>query len=221
MELDGHFFSSLSLWLTGAVSLGLWLFAAWLAPWKRLYDRDQLNAFLGSCVVLMVMWTLRTSVYEGVEFHLILLTTLTLMFGWSLSVIGGSLVLVGVSLAGFASWSGFALNLLTVVVLPVTFTQFSLVLIRSLLPRHFFIYIYLNAFLSGGIAIVLSGILASIMLASTGITVFSTLWDTYLQYFPLMFFPEAVLNGWFMTLLVGYRPLWVNSFRDEEYLQGK
>ena len=221
MELDGLFFSSFSLWLAGTVSMGLWLLAVCLAPWKRLYNREQLHVFLGSCVALMVMWTLRTSVFQGVEFHLILLTTLTLMFGWSLSIIGGSLVLAGVTIAGFATWSGFVLNLLTVVVLPVTFTQFSLVLIRSLLPRHFFIYIYLNAFLVGGIAIVLSGVVASLMLASTGLAGFPTLWNTYLQYFPLMFFPEAVLNGWFMTLLVGYRPLWVNSFRDEEYLHGK
>ena len=36
-----------------------------------------------------------------------------------------------------------------------------------------------------------------------------------------MFFPEAVLNGWVMSVLVGFKPEWVRSFRDEEYLDGK
>lgn len=221
MELDGHFFSFSALLLTGMLSLAGFLLAVKNAPWYRFKDREQLHVFLGSCVALMVMWTLRASVFQGVEFHLIFLTTITLMYGWSLAVIAGTVVLAGVSLAGFSSWSGFSLNMLTVVLLPVTFSQVALVLIRSWFPRHFFIYIYLNAFLSGGMSIVLSGVFASLMLASSGLTDFSTLWQTYLMFFPLMFFPEAVLNGWFMTLLVGYRPHWVSSFRDEEYLQGK
>ena len=221
MELDGQFFSSLYLWVTGVLAIAGLFMAVRIAPWRRLQNKEQLHVFMGSCVALMVMWTLRTEVFQGVEFHLIFLTTLTLMFGWSLAVIGGAIVLLGVTIAGFATWSGFFLNIITVVLLPVTFTQVALVLIRSWFPKHFFIYIYLNAFLSGGISILLSGVLASLMLASTGLAGFSTLWNTYLVYFPLMSFPEAVLNGWFMTLLVGYKPQWVSSFRDEEYLQGK
>lgn len=221
MELEGNLFSSLALWMSGLLSLAGLVLAVRLAPWWRLLNREQMHVFLGSCVAMMVMWAMRTAVFDGVEFHLIFITTLTLMFGWSLAVIGGTLVLLGVSLAGFANWQGFGLNMLTVVLLPATFSQFALVLIRSWFPKHFFIYIYLNAFLAGGTSIVLSGILASLLLASTGVTSFATLWETYLMFFPLMFFPEAVLNGWFMTLLVGYKPHWVSSFRDEEYLHDK
>ena len=201
--------------------MGSLMLAFRLAPWQRLQDKEQLNVFLGSCVALMVMWTLRTEVFDGVTFHLLFMTTLTLMFGWSLAVIAGALVLTGITLTGMSNWSGFVLNMLTVVILPVTFSQVALVLIRSWFPKHFFIYIYLNAFLSGGISIFLSGLLASVMLSTTGLAGFVTLWNTYLVYFPLMSFPEAVLNGWFMTLLVGYKPHWVSTFRDEEYLHGK
>ena len=45
--------------------------------------------------------------------------------------------------------------------------------------------------------------------------------DTYLLFLPLMFFPEAVLNGWLVSIMVGFRPHWIGSFRDEEYLHGK
>ncbi|MGD2117933.1 MAG: energy-coupling factor ABC transporter permease [Chromatiales bacterium] len=221
MELDSSQFPVQFLWISAIPTLlGLW-YALRLAPWRRLLDREQLHVFLGSCVALMVMWSLRTDIHAGLQFHLLFLTTLTLMFGWSLGVLGGLLVLLGVTLAGLADWYAFGLNFISVVLLPVTLTQVLLVLIRHWCPKHFFIYIYLNAFLSGGVAIVLSSLLSSLFLVMAGVEKFSTLWDTYLSFFPLMFFPEAVLNGWFMTLLVGYRPHWVGSFRDEEYLQDK
>jgi hypothetical protein len=33
--------------------------------------------------------------------------------------------------------------------------------------------------------------------------------------------PEAMLNGWIMAILVVFRPEWVYSFSDEQYLKGK
>lgn len=40
----------------------------------------------------------------------------------------------------------------------------------------------------------------------------------YLSIWPLLLFPEALLNGMAMTLLAVYRPHWVNTFFDREYL---
>ena len=221
MELDGQFFSVGFLWVAGFIVAGLVALAVYLSPWYRLKDREQLHVFLGSSVLMMIMWTMRTEVYIGVDFHLIFVTTLTLMFGWSLAILAGVLVVLGVSVAGIASWSGFPLNVLTTVIVPISFTQLSLLLIRHWFPRHFFVFIYLNAFLTGGLSLMLSSFFASFLLALATPVAFSVLWDTYLTYFPLMFFPEAVMNGWLVTLLVGYRPHWISSFRDVDYLQGK
>jgi uncharacterized membrane protein len=221
MELEGQIFPLTFLWIVAVLDLLILFLAVRNSNWKRLGNREQLHVFLGSCVVLMVMWTLRTEVYSGVNFHLIFMTTLTLMFGWSLAIIAGLLVITGLSIAGVAGWQGLPLNLLSTVILPVSFTQLALLLIRHWLPRHFFIYVYLNAFLTGGLSLMLSSFFSSFILAGATLVSFSVLWDTYLSYFPLMFFPEAVLNGWFMTLLIGYKPHWVSSFRDEEYLHGK
>ncbi len=221
MELDGQFFSLPFLWVVGIAVVFIVLAAVKTARWQRFVDREQLHVFLGGCVTLMVLWTMRTQVYEGVDFHLLVMTTLTLMFGWSLCVVAGALVVTGVSIAGFAQWSGMVLNLLTTVILPVSLTWVILLLVRHKLPRHFFIYVYLNAFLAGGLTLMLSSFAATFLLASATLVSFEVLWDSYLSYFPLMFFPEAVLNGWFITLLVSYRPHWVGSFRDEDYLHGK
>jgi uncharacterized membrane protein len=45
--------------------------------------------------------------------------------------------------------------------------------------------------------------------------------ESVLPFFPLMFLPEAMLNGWIMVILVAFRPEWVYSFSDEQYLKGK
>jgi uncharacterized membrane protein len=221
MEVEGSYFTGILFWICSLVSLSGVLLALKIAPWKLIGDKEHLHVFLGATVFLMVMWMIRAPVHDGIEFHLLFLTSLTLMFGWSLAVLSGTLALAGLSFAGVSSVDGLLVNIATVVLLPVTFSQIALVLIRHWFPRHFFIYIYLNAFLSGGLAILASSFLSSLLLSLTGLATFTLLWNTYLTYFPMMFFPEAVLNGWFMTLLVSYRPQWVISFRDEDYLHGK
>lgn len=44
----------------------------------------------------------------------------------------------------------------------------------------------------------------------------SALRDGVVSLLPLMLFPEGFLNGVIVTVLVGFRPQWIWSFRDEE-----
>ncbi len=94
-------------------------------------------------------------------------------------------------------------------------------LVRAYLPKHYFVYVFINAFLSGGLVAVLVAFSATGLLLWVGAFSLQQLADTYLLFLPLMFFPEAVLNGWLISIMVGFKPHWVGSFRDEEYLHGK
>ena len=221
MELETDLFSSAVLgWI--ALFYGLILLKALhLAPWRRLRDSEQLHVFLGACVLLLILWSMRAPVQPGLTYHLLGVTALTLMFGWSLGVIGSSLVLLGITLNGKLGWDVFALNAFLTGVLPVTLTQVVLVVTRSLLPRNFFIYVLGNGFLTAGFVASLSGGLALWLLALSGAYSWLELRENLLPYFPLMFLPEAVINGWVMTVLVAYRPHWISSFSDEHYINGK
>jgi uncharacterized membrane protein len=42
--------------------------------------------------------------------------------------------------------------------------------------------------------------------------------DNYILLIPLLVFPEALLNGMAITLLVIYQPTWVYTFHDKFYL---
>ena len=221
MELGGELFSATLLWWAAAL-YGFALFhAVRLATWRRLLDSEQLHVFLGACVFLILLWSMRIDVAQGLQFHFLAVTSLTLMFGWSLAVIGSSIVLLAVTLNGSAGWSGFVLSAFTVGVLPITLTQAILVLGRSLLPKNFFIFVLVNSFLAGGVVGLISGYAATGLLWASGAHTYEAMNSSFLPFFPLMFFPEAMLNGWIMTVLVAYRPQWVSSFDDRLYIHGK
>jgi len=221
MELGGALFSSTFRWWIGAFYVAVLFYALRLAPWRRMRVPKQLHVFLGSCVALTLLWSLRVDVVDGLVFHFLGVTALTLIFGWSLAVIGASLALFGVTLNGAAEWQSFAVSAFTTGILPVTLSQVILVLVRSLLPKQFFIYILLNAFLTGGLVATLSGYAAVGLLLFSGAYSMEQMNTTFLPFFPLMFLPEALLNGWIMTVLVCYRPGWVSSFDDDLYIRGK
>jgi uncharacterized membrane protein len=192
-----------------------------LLPWRRLTHGLPLHLLGGTVVCLMVLWSLRTEVHSGLEFHLLGMTTATLMLGWSTAVLAGSLALVGLALAGLADWGGLPVTALLIIVLPTTLTQVLLVLICAALPKHFFVYVFLNAFLTAGIVALASGYLAAAILVADGVRTLEELRQTFLPFFPLMFFPEAFVNGFVISVMVGMRPEWVASFNDDEYLRDR
>ena len=221
MEFSGELFPT--SWLWSFAALYAWPLSRALrwADWGRLADPRQLNVFLGAVVCLLVVWTLRTEVQPGLFWHLSGIVVLTLMFGWSLAVIGGSLALFAMTLAGMNDWAGLMPSALVFIILPATVTQIMLGLARAYLPKHYFIYVFINGFLAGGLVSVVSAMVATGLLLAAEAYTLQKLSDGYLLFLPLMFFPEAVLNGWLVSIMVGFRPHWIGSFHDEEYLHGK
>jgi len=221
MELSGSLFNA--SWLVGfaaVIAVAAWQALRW-ADWRGLAHHRRLHAYLGAVVFLMILWSLRTEIQPGFTWHLSGMVSVTLMFGWSLAVIAGCLALGGVIAAGFNDWAGFAPSAVLLVLLPATLTQIVLGLVRAYLPKHYFIYVFVNAFFAAGLIALAVALVTTGVLLVTGAFGLERLRETYLLFLPLMFFPEAVLNGWIMSVMVGFKPEWVRSFSDEEYLDGK
>ncbi|MEJ1375776.1 MAG: molecular chaperone DnaJ [Candidatus Sedimenticola sp. (ex Thyasira tokunagai)] len=221
MEFSGDIFPSPFLWVISVCYLLLFLYALYQAPWRRLINGGVLNVYFGSCVTLLLLWTMRVATNDQLTFHLLGITAMTLMFGWSLTVVLGGIVLGGVTLNSAGSWELFAVNAFTTSVIPATISITALVMVRSLLPKNFFIYVLVNGFLTAGLAALISGYLAVGLLVASGVFTLAELEQGLMPFFPLMFMPEAFLNGWAITMMVLYRPHWVYSFSDRLYLDGK
>lgn len=143
------------------------------------------------------------------------------MFGWSMAIIIASVALVAVSLNAGYGWQDYVVSFLTVALVPITLSQIALVLIRSWLPKHFFVYVLGNGFFTAWLVGYVSGYLAMQLLVQCGAYTMAELQVTIIPFFPLMFFPEALINGWIITLMVVFFPAWVYSFSDEQYIHGK
>ncbi len=218
MTIDGSLFGPMALWLFGILYAAVLFAALRMAPWRRFRDAEQVHVFLGATVAVLLLWHLDTQVQPGLSFHLLGVTAITLMFGWSLAVLSTALVLIGVTLNGGGTWEGLALNAFLTGVVPITLTQVLLVLIRWYLPKQFFVYVLVNGFLTAGLVGAATGYLAAWLLVASGAYTFAELDQTVLPFFPLMFLPEAMLNGWLLAALVVFKPQWVYSFSDKEYL---
>jgi uncharacterized membrane protein len=208
-------------WTAWAVWLALFARSIFRAPWARLRDADQLNVWLGMIVLLTLVWSLKAGVKPGLGFHLLGATVFTLSFGPHLAFVGLSLVVLGITLNGAAGPFAYGLNALLLAGASVGLSQALYRVFSSMLPKHFFVYIFINGFLGAALTIIGVGSCATLLLALAGAYELDYLLSEYLPYFLLLGFSEAWLSGMMMTLFVVYRPNWVVTFDDSRYLAGK
>lgn len=195
------------------------LLALFRLPWRTLAgERGLQHLLFGATVVLTLLWTLRAGISPGLVVHFIGITTLTLMFGWDLAIISGTLALLGLSVIGVEQWMDLPLNGLCLVVVPALVSRLILYLVERYLPHNFFVYMFLCAFWGGGIAAALGGITIACVLWATDIYDWNRVYHEYIRYLPLIVFPEGLLNGIIMTGMMVFYPDWIRTFDARIYI---
>lgn len=208
-------------WAAWVVWIPLFARSVWRAPWARLRDSEQMNVWLGMIVVLILLWSMKAGVKQGLGLHLLGATVFTLSFGPHLAFLGLSFVAAGITLNGAAGPFAFATNALLLAGVGVGLSQLLFSLFFRLLPKHFFIYIFINGFLAAGLTIIGVGLASILLLSGAGAYPWDYLAGEYFPYLMLLAFSEAWLSGMVMTVLVIYRPNWVITFEDSRYLTDK
>ena len=186
-----------------------------------LKESEQLNVWLGMIVLLTLIWSLKAGVKPGLSMHLLGATVFTLSFGPHLAFVGLSMVLFGISLNGEAGFFAYAFNALLMAGVGVLLSWAIYRVVLRLLPRHFFVYIFINGFFGSALTVFGVGLAATLMLVIAGAYEWDYLATEYLPYFLLLGFSEAWLSGMLITLFVIYRPNWVATFDDSSYLANK
>ncbi|MEI4962413.1 energy-coupling factor ABC transporter permease [Aeromonas caviae] len=173
---------------------------------------------LGGAIVLVPLWTLRAGLHEGLEIHFLGLTSLTLLLGWRLALLAPCLTLLLLAYFGVIPLADIGWQALIGVALPVATSWLLFLGSWAWLPRHLFVYLFVAAFLGGALSISAKVIASALLMGVSGTYSWHTISADYLSIWPLLLFPEALLNGMTMTLLAVYRPYWVNTFFNREYL---
>lgn len=209
-------------WLTWLLAVPLLLLSLWRAPWhKVLNDWTAQAVFAGAVLIVLGLWSVKASIGPGLSFHFLGATLLTLMFGWQFAFIALAFVLALVTYTGGAGWDAFAANWLTLAVVPVLLTWWALLAAYRWLPRNFFVYVFLNAFLVGALAMLASILALTVVLVWGDVISWLKLSYQFLPLLPMMMGPEAFVNGFLITILVMNKVEWVSTFTDEQYLHGK
>lgn len=209
------------LWIAAGIYALMLLWCVWRADWARLKQSEQLHVYLGSCVTLLVLWTIRTPILPGFEYHYLGATLLTLMFGVPLAGVGMSLVLLGTVLNGAADWQSYPFNALVMGFVPIAVSHAVRRAAERWLPPNFFVYVFVCGYFGGAMALLCMGLASAALLWFGDVYSLQQLADIYFPLVPLLVVPEAFITGILIALMVVFRPEWVASFDDKRYLKGK
>jgi uncharacterized membrane protein len=194
--------------------------AALSAPWRVwLEDRERQWVWLGSLGLLVAIWAMKAGITPGLSVRFLLVSSLTLMHGWQLAVIGGAMSLAVMCVVGLAAWPAFGADLLCMVIVPAIVTTQIHQLVHARLPHNYFVYFFVTVFVGSALAFNLAGLARVALLAWSGTLDEAHVGTEYFALLPMMSFGEAFLNGVVMAMTVVYRPKWVMSFDDRLYLR--
>lgn len=181
-------------------------------------DRKIQHFLFGSAAALFTLWWFRTGIYEGLTVHFLWLTSCLLLLGLRWAILSSFLAILGITITGQESWQNFGINGLLGVIAPLILSYAIYSLSFHRLPRHIFIYTFVCGFFAGLASLTLKMGLLGSYYRLTGLYEWHIIQDNYLILVPLLLFPEGLLNGMTMTLLIIYKPHWVYTFHDKFYL---
>lgn len=224
MNLPADLFSPSWRWSAGLIALFALSWAVRKAPWPRLMHPDegsQRNLVFGFAVIVALMWSMKAGIQAGLSLHLLGAMAATLVMGAPLALLAMALSLTGLALNAGIDWSAWTINYALMVVWPVCVACAIRRFVERYLPPHFFIFIFVQAFVGSALCVVAVGLGTSVVLAAAGAYDWHVLASEYLPYVMLLSFAEAWISGAMVTLLVVYKPEWVAAFDDRRYLAGK
>lgn len=207
-------------WILGSFFIwaGLLVWSFRTAPWYKIqHDKGAQHVLLAACFVVFIIWQFGAVLDDGIGFHMLLMTTLTLMFGPQFALMGMSLALIGVSYQLQLGWQTLGVNALLMGVIPVAVTWWMARWAFRSLDRNLFVFVFFNAFLSAAVGIVLSLAAGAWVMYAAEIHSYEVLKQSFLPYIPLMATPEGLVNGLLMMVFVLFKPHWVSSFSDRDY----
>lgn len=189
------------------------------ADWRGLAASGRLDLWLGTTVVLMLLWRMRAGAQPGLEMHLVGATVAYLMFGLRLGGISLALAALGAGLAAGRPTLAIGPEWILQGLIPLLVSAILIPIAERRLPAHLFIFLWGYGFLVSGIAVFVGGLAQTLLHAGIGSNSWAVLSEEFLPFYMLLGWSEAFTAGAMLTLMVVYRPGWVQRFDDAVYLR--
>lgn len=195
------------------------ILAIYRVPLAALKQEPRLQHLLyGSALLLLLTWSFRAGLSEGLNIHFLGMTALTLMFGWDLAVLAATAVILVLTITGLESWDLLSINLLSQAVVPASLCVLIFRSVERWFPPNFFIYLFLTVFIGGGLTAAGAGLTLALALGFAEVHDWSKIYLEYVRYLPLIMFPEGLINGVIMSAMMVFHPDWIRSFDARRYI---
>jgi len=209
--------------------------AIWQAPWRLLLaEQARQHFFFAAIIALAVIWMLQIRVMGILAFHPLLVTVVTMIFGWSFAIVIGAsalFVLKIIQLTFYSSTQGwdFALAQLQFSTLPVDFclsilipVTWALIVIGFVNRWKFknpFTYFWGVGFFGAMISCILTGLISMLLfwISDSQLELYSVK-ENFIIFF-VMTFPEGFINGSIATMFTIFWPEMLKTYRDDWFLQ--
>jgi len=205
-------------WILAALAL---VVALRRANWGALRDKPgRLHLVGGGAVACMLLWLMNIHLVDGLVLHFLGVTTLTLVVGWSFTVLAASVALTGFFALQGLDWSALGLSLCLSILVPACLTRALARMLYRPTLRHPFVYILGAGFAGGGLVVLSLSLIAVLLFWMTGLNSYVA---AAAEWWPLIFlvmFSEAFINGMCVSALAIFYPDWVKTFDDRFYLDG-
>jgi uncharacterized membrane protein len=218
VNLSADLFSA-SWYLTFNVLFFLLLFLSlYFIHWSELLLDKGLHHRLGlALVAVIIIWSVRAGVSEGLGIHFFLITAIHLIFGWQLAIWVVAFALMGMVISGKEVWQGVGINAFVSAIVPMlcTYTLWRIHIAKKMYNP--FAFIFLVCFAGAILSVIASGLFMTWVLWAANVYELSFIIDEFWIYVPLIALPEATLNGIIITGMIVYRPKWVKFFDQDKY----
>lgn len=214
----------LPAWLAWAAWPAFVVFVAWNAagaPWKLLHRNLMEPVYIGAIVLLIGLWWMKAESQTGLGLHFLGITSMVLIFGWRLALVGAAAALLVLTVLGRYEWMSLGINGMITVVMPVLLANRLHAFIYRAFPKHYFVYVIVSAHFASMAVMAAVVATSALLLWSVGAYSLDRIVNDYLVFLPIAMLPEGFLNGAVLSMLTAWKPEWVRSFDDRDYIDGK
>jgi uncharacterized membrane protein len=205
--------------LMWAIVLAIAIFSFDKNTYKSLYKTSARQTGVLACaLVFALLWRIKAGILTGLDLHILGITAATLIVGWRLAILSSLLASALLLAFGYVDIDLLPVQILIGAFIPILLSYLSFILCYHYLPRHFFVYIFVCVFITAGFIACIKISLGALFYFSLGQYNWPELVDNYVYLSAIIWFPEAMLNGMAITILITYRPHWVKTFYDKDYL---
>lgn len=195
------------------------LAALYYAPWKALLAKQQRqHLWLASVVLLPFFWLLNIEIDSNIEIHLLAVTSLTLIFGWSLALLASVVALVLYTLLFTQQWLALPFNALLTCWIPCAVSYLTLQLISRWRFTNLFVYMLGAGFFGAVFSILALSAALQLFARLEALSVLALLVEQYSPYILLLAFPEGFINGTIVSALTVFYPQLLKTFDEKRYL---